>query len=399
MLRSPALGWAVAWLLLLAVGIMYFSRSRDSGEPSPDVKEAAGPENGASDAEAATTVEPPPRSWYPAVLPPASPERALEDVIAQVLPAVVSVETERGRGSGFFAAPGIVITNYHVVYGSRAVRVKVTGVNAFTAEVESVSEETDLALLRVEAGASTPIVLELGSANDVRPGQEVVAVGSALGMLESTVTRGIVSAVRTEGPLTLLETDAAINPGGSGGPLINRRGEVIGITTLKLKPAESIGFAVAADHARSLLAGGGVRPALGTAASWPAAGPAPAFPSSPTADPDLARAEAARRFDDAVRSLSSTTRGLASTLRNLEGQCLGRRSAPGSLARDWSGPWSGPLMSTESGRRRCRLWVSDVSRQVEDVDRRIARAEDDARRGGVYPATLRQIREKYGLDW
>jgi len=217
---------------------------------------------------------PTPGPYYRTLAPPASAERALEDVIAQVLPAVVSVESERGRGSGFFAAPGIVITNCHLVSGSRAVLVKVTGVNAFTAEVESVSEETDLALLRVGSGASTPVVLELGSADDVRPGQEVVAVGSALGLLESTVTRGIVSAVRTEGSLTLLQTDVAIIPGQSGGPLVNRQGEVIGITTLKLKPAESMGFAVAADHARSLLAGGGVRPALGAAGSWPAAGPA-----------------------------------------------------------------------------------------------------------------------------
>lgn len=278
LLRSPALSWGFAGLLLVIVGILYFSQSRDSREPSPVAKEVAGPENTASETEATTTAEPTPRHWYPAVLPPASSERSLEDVIAQVLPAVVSVESERGRGSGFFAAPGIVITNYHVVYGSRRVLVKVKGVNPFTAEVESVSEETDLALLRVEAGASTPLVLELGSANDVRPGQEVVAVGSALGLLESTVTRGIVSAVRTEGPLTLLQTDAAINPGESGGPLINRRGEVIGITTLKLKPAESIGFAVAADHARSLLAGGGVR-----------------LPELDSGRSNLARAKSARR--------------------------------------------------------------------------------------------------------
>jgi S1-C subfamily serine protease len=83
----------------------------------------------------------------------------------------------------------------------------------------------------------------------------VVAIGSALGVLQNTVTRGILSAVLTDGGVTLIQTDAAINPGNSGGPLLDRNGQVVGVNTLKLGAAASIGFAVAADHVRAIVEG------------------------------------------------------------------------------------------------------------------------------------------------
>ena len=105
----------------------------------------------------------------------------------------------------------------------------------------------------------------------MRPGEEVVAIGSALGVLQNTVTRGIVSAIRIDGGVTLLQTDAAINPGNSGGPLLDRNGTVVGVNTMKVGSAASIGFAVAAEHVRAIVEGrgpaaaspvlsGGVRP-------------------------------------------------------------------------------------------------------------------------------------------
>ena len=91
----------------------------------------------------------------------------------------------------------------------------------------------------------------MGSIDDVAVGQDVVAIGSAF-LLEATVTRGIVSAIRTANDVTFVQTDAAINPGNSGGPLLNSYGEVIGINVAKLAGAESLGLAIAADHARAL---------------------------------------------------------------------------------------------------------------------------------------------------
>src|SRR5207237_3250742 len=89
----------------------------------------------------------------------------------------------------------------------------------------------------------------------VRVGQEVIAIGSPLGTLQNTVTRGIVSAIRETGNATLVQTDAAINPGNSGGPLIDRNGAAIGITTMGYMQRQGLNFAVAIDHARALLEG------------------------------------------------------------------------------------------------------------------------------------------------
>src|SRR6185295_14808261 len=98
--------------------------------------------------------------------------------------------------------------------------------------------------------------LRLGSSAQARAGQEVMALGAPLG-LQNTVTRGIVSAVRNVESLTLVQTDAAINPGNSGGPLITRNGDVIGITTMSMRPsaAQGLSFAVGIEHAQALLAG------------------------------------------------------------------------------------------------------------------------------------------------
>src|SRR4029450_7568901 len=89
-----------------------------------------------------------------------------------------------------------------------------------------------------------------------RPGQEVIAIGLALGVFQNSVTRGIVSAIRRSDRTVMLQTDAAINPGNSGGPLLNRQGQVIGINTMKVgAAAKPPGCPVAVDHARALLAG------------------------------------------------------------------------------------------------------------------------------------------------
>ena len=100
-------------------------------------------------------------------------------------------------------------------------------------------------------------VLSMGSVSHARVGQEVIAVGSALGVLSNTVTRGIVSAIRQVGNITLIQTDAAINPGNSGGPLVDRSGLVIGVNSLAVaaQAGQGLAFAVAIDHATDLLDG------------------------------------------------------------------------------------------------------------------------------------------------
>ena len=154
---------------------------------------------------------------------PSAP-RSLEDVISRAIPAIVSIEAGQGRGSGFFAAPRTVITNRHVIQDNVSVTVRLSNGQTLPGRVETSSTEYDLAIVRVDSALPSQAMLPLGTVNDVRPGQEVIAIGLALGVFQNSVTRGIISAIRRADRTVMLQTDAAINPGNSGGPLLNRQG-------------------------------------------------------------------------------------------------------------------------------------------------------------------------------
>jgi S1-C subfamily serine protease len=216
-------------------------------------EDAAGPQASQTTAGASLLTTPPPTvTPVPVSLPPAS----LEDVVGRVLPAVASITAGQARGTGFFVRHDQVLTNAHVVEGQTSVRLQV-GEAAYTARVTTVAQGSDLAILQVYNPNPKQATLRLGSAATARVGEEVIAVGSALGVLSNTVTRGIVSAIRDVGTVRLIQTDAAINPGNSGGPLVDRSGVVIGINSLAVaaREGQGIGFAVAIDHATPLLNG------------------------------------------------------------------------------------------------------------------------------------------------
>ena len=123
------------------------------------------------------------------------------------------------------------------------------------ARVETKAPAFDIAILKVATPSASQAVIPMGSAQSLKPGQEIIVIGSALGTLQNSVSRGIVSGLRTSGGATLVQTDAATNPGNSGGPMLDRNGAVIGITTMGYKNAEGLNFGVAIDHARDLLEG------------------------------------------------------------------------------------------------------------------------------------------------
>src|SRR5215831_17502699 len=193
---------------------------------------------------------------------------AVIDVTDRVGPAVVRVETgpkvktlrERGGlGSGIVISPdGLVLTNSHVVGASKEIRLRDIEGIVTDARVLGVDPDTDLALLRADGARDLPYA-SLGNSKSLRRGQLVVAIGNPLGF-ESTVTAGVVSAlgrsIRSVSGRTIedvIQTDAALNPGNSGGPLVSSRAEVIGINTAVIAGAQGICFAVASNTAQFVL--------------------------------------------------------------------------------------------------------------------------------------------------
>ena len=165
-------------------------------------------------------------------------------------------EPRRATGSGFIiAADGLILTNAHVVEGAEAVQVRLHDGRRFTGKVVGRDSRVDLALVRVE-GATNLKVLPLGDSNRVRVGEFVLALGHPFG-LEHTVSFGIVS--RKGAPLAVaapgfdfIQTDASVNPGNSGGPLVNMAGQVVGVNSMAARNG-SIGFAIPSNLVRMLL--------------------------------------------------------------------------------------------------------------------------------------------------
>jgi S1-C subfamily serine protease len=171
-------------------------------------------------------------------------------LVAESMKATLTVRHARGSGSGFvISSDGLMVTNAHVIEGANRLVAQTTEGDEYLLTVVATDSARDLALLKM-AGWAGPF-LELGDSENISAGEEVLALGSPLG-LEGTATRGIVSAKRRIDGISVIQIDAAINPGSSGGPLLEAGGRVIGVTSWKISSqrTESIGFAVAATEVK-----------------------------------------------------------------------------------------------------------------------------------------------------
>ena len=320
---------------------------------------------------------------------------SLEEVVSRAMPAVVRVETGSGTGSGFFVAPDTILTNAHVVSGSTSVTIRRAGGSSAAARVDTTAADIDVAALHLMNPDANQPTLAMGSATRVRAGQEVIALGSPLGVFQNTVTRGIVSAVRQMGAVTLVQTDAAINPGNSGGPLLDRAGEVIGITSLNIPSHQGLGFAIAIDHAKSLL--DGKRPTQ-TSAETPLTTLSQALASnSAPSGSDTQRQQGASAFEQAMAQLALRADSLDRRWRSFTGACYEGR-VTGSFDRGWFALWEPRAMQGVLS-QGCGSELNDIRRLAEDIRHEVSALGEAARRADVYPGTRRDALRKYRLDY
>ncbi|MBE6062282.1 MAG: trypsin-like serine protease [Clostridium butyricum] len=173
-----------------------------------------------------------------------------------------------GMGSGFIIdEDGNILTNYHVINGAKEIKVTLSDGKEVSASVVNYDSDKDIAMIKLAAGTKVPAVAELGDSDEIYPGAEVIAIGTPLSKnLAYTLTKGVISGNNRAIPtgqqgktMNLIQTDAAINSGNSGGPLVNTKGQVIGINSMKLSSqtsslnasVEGIGFAIPINDVKS----------------------------------------------------------------------------------------------------------------------------------------------------
>lgn len=183
----------------------------------------------------------------------ASASEDFSKIIENSVKSVVTIRTDISQGTGFIIEEkGYIVTNQHVMEKATAAVVYTSDGESHRVQLIGENSELDVALLKIEGNYNE---LELGNSNKIEVGQKVIAIGNPLG-LQFSVSEGIISGVHRPGPKGgefYIQTDAALNPGNSGGPLINKQGEAIGINNFKIGTAESLGFALESNKLEDIV--------------------------------------------------------------------------------------------------------------------------------------------------
>ena len=327
---------------------------------------------------------------------PAADAASLEDLVARTTPAVVRVETSSGTGSGFFVTPDTLMTNVHVVSGFSSVTIRRSNGATESARVAAMASDFDVALLKIPDPAADQATIPLGFGNAVRVGEEVVAIGSALGMLQNTVTRGIVSGVRQVGAATLVQTDAALNPGNSGGPLLDRSGRAIGINTAGFRGAQGLNFAVSIEHARALLEGRPQAAAASTPVDTALRNLSPAQPPPPS-DADEQRDKGLKAYEHVMALAARRADSLDDYWRRFRASCY-QGKVVGSFDREWFAIWD-PRAMQGAVPPGCGSSFGEVQRVAAEIREQVLGAEEAARTANVFPGVRRDLRRQYHLDY
>jgi S1-C subfamily serine protease len=309
----------------------------------------------------------------PAPTPLADPgiTPALEDMVDQAMPSIVLVEATSGRGSAFFVQRDTLITNVHVVQQDAYVTLRRMDGSSLSARVQTRAPAFDIAVLKLAQPAPSQPFLPMGSTSQLKPGQEVIVIGSALGTLQNSVSRGIVSGLRNSNGVMLVQSDAAANPGNSGGPMLDRHGNVVGILTAGYRGQEGLNFAVAIDHARDILDGRQTNLGSGQTGFTniePAGGA--------TAESDRRQQQGEQEFLRRVASAEQALPQIDAAWQRFRSGCF-KSSIRGSFDREWFAVFTpgAYFQEMQAGINKFRDYMRT--------------AVQDARRANVLPGTIR----------
>ena len=383
------------WYSLSVMPLTRTAGSTRQGSTSASAMAAAHHADGLSTVEVPRELPPAPAAAPEPISRADLPEASappLEDMIERAMPAVVMIETPRTRGSGFFVKPDLIVTNAHVVSGFQSVAITTRDGAKLTGRVGESSDQHDVALIQASGPGPTDAQLPLGSSSSLRLGQGIVALGWAESLAQSTVTRGIVTGLRRDADRNLLQTDAVPNPGDSGGPLLDRRGEVVGVTTFRGEGGTS-GYAITIDDVKPFVARMNQNVTTAPMESRVAAD----VPPQRDSDADARRTAGLQRYTDTLSAVERSASDLDAVWSRYRSACQITTVPPGQ-SHEWFGLYDSrsPLHQTPP---QCADLLAEIERRAREISTTMASAGEAARQADVYPGPLRALREKRRLDY